>query len=128
MLTAIRKNYFWPGIRRDIVEYLNKCLECQQVKVEHRHPGGLMQPITVPKWKWEVISLDFITGLPRSKKHNDSIMVVVDRSSKSTHFIPMHSTYEMAQIADISMREIFRLHGIPKTVISNRDVNFTSAF
>ena len=78
MLTTIRKNYFCPSMIRDIVEYLNKCLECQQVKVEHRHPAGLMPPLPVPEWKWEVTYLDFITGLPRSKKHNDSIVVVVD--------------------------------------------------
>ena len=76
----------------------------------------------------EVISLDFITRLPRSKKHNDSIMVVLDRLSKSTHFIHVQSTYKMVQIADIFMREIFIFHGIPKTVISDMDVRFTLAF
>ena len=58
MLSAIRKIYYWPGMRRDIAEYLSKCLECQQVKVEHRHPAGLLQPIPIPEWKWEVISLE----------------------------------------------------------------------
>ena len=78
ILTAIRKAYFWPGMHKNITEYLIKCLECQQVKVEHQHLAGLLQPIPVPEWKWEVISLDFITGLPGSKRHNESIMVVVD--------------------------------------------------
>ena len=64
MLTTIRKTYFWLGMCRNIVEYLNKCLECEKVKVEHRHLAGLSQPRPVPEWKWEVISLDFITGLP----------------------------------------------------------------
>lgn len=114
-------------MRKDIANYLTKCLECQQVKVEHRHPAGLMQPIPIPEWKWEVISLDFITGLPKSKRGNDSIMVVVDRLSKSAHFIPVQSTYKTVQIVDLFMREIFRLHGIPKTVISDRDAKFTSA-
>ena len=63
MLTAIRKVYFWPRMRKHITEYLNKCLECQQVKVEDRHPAGLLQPISVSEWKWEVLTLDFITGL-----------------------------------------------------------------
>ena len=98
------------------------------MKVEHRHPEGLLQPILVPEWKWEVISLDFIIGLPRTKRKNDSIMVVVDRLSKSAYFITMQSTYKTVQIVDIFMKEIFRLHGIPKTVISDRDVNFTLAF
>ena len=96
--------------------------------VEHQHLARLLQLIPVPKWKWEVISLDFITGLPRSKRHNDFIMVVFDIFSKETHFIPIHSTYKTVQIADIFMRDIFRLHGIPKTVISDRDVKFTSLF
>ena len=128
MLTAIRKVYFWPTMRKNIAEYLNKCLECQQVKVEHRHPAGLLQPIPVPEWKWEVISLDFITGLPRTTRQNDSIMVVVDRLSKSAHFIHVQSTYMTVQIADIFMKEIFRLHGIPKIVISDWDVKFTFSF
>ena len=128
MLTAIRKVYYWPGMRKNIVEYLSKCFECQQVKVEHQNPARLLQPIPIPEWKWEVISLDFITGLTRKKKQNDSIMVVVDRLSMSAHFIPIQSTNKMVQIADIFMKEIFRLHGIPKTVISDRDVKFTSAF
>ena len=128
MLTAIIKVYYWLGMRNNIVEYLSKFLECHQVKVEHRHLAGLLQRIPISEWKWEVISLDFITGLPRKKRKNDSIMVVVDRLSKSAHFIPVQSTYKTIQIADIFMKEIFRLHGIPKTVISDRDVKFTSAF
>ena len=72
--------------------------------------------------------MDFITGLPRTKKHNDSIMVVVDRLSKATHFIHVKSTYKEINIADIFMKEIFRLHGIPKIVITNCDAKFTSRF
>ena len=128
ILTAIKKVYYWSGMRKNIVEYLSKCLECQQVKVEHQHPTRILQTIPIPEWKWEVISLDFITGLPRTKRQNDSIMVVVDRLSKSAHFIPIKSTYKTVQIADIFMKEIFKLHGIPKTVISDWDVKFTSAF
>eukprot|EP00253_Pinus_taeda_P034845 PITA_34845 len=101
--------------------------ECQQVKIEHQHPAGLLQPLPIPEWKWEVITMDFITGLPKSKKGNDSIMVVVDKLSKSAHFIPVQSTYRVAQITNIFMQSIFRLHGLPKTIISDRDVKFTSA-
>ena len=64
MLTAIRKVYFWPSMCKNIADYLNKCLECQQVKVEHQHPTRFLQPIPIREWKWEVISLDFILGLP----------------------------------------------------------------
>eukprot|EP00253_Pinus_taeda_P012189 PITA_12189 len=128
MVTAIRKEYFWPGMKKSIVEYLSRCLECQQIKAEHQHPAGLLQPLPVPEWKWEIISMDFITGLPRTKRNNDSIFVVVDKLSKAAHFIPVQSTYRAAQIAHIFMQNVFKLHGLPKTIISDRDVKFTSAF
>ena len=128
MITALRKQFFWLGLKTDLVDYLSKCLECQQIKVEHGHPAGLLQPLPVPKWKWEIVSLDFITGLPRTQKQHDSIMVVVDKLSKSAHFIPVKSTHKAADIAEIFLKEIFRLHGVPKVVISDRDVKFTSIF
>ena len=80
---------------------------------------GLLQPLPIPKWKWEVISMDLITGLPKRKKQNDSIFVVVDNLSKATHFIPMKSTYKAVHIIDIFLKEIFRLHEIPKKIIWN---------
>eukprot|EP00253_Pinus_taeda_P020204 PITA_20204 len=102
--------------------------ECQQIKAEHQHPAGLLQPLPVPGWKWEIISMDFITGLPKTKRNNDSIFVIVDKLSKAAHFIPVQSTYRAAQIAHIFMQNVFKLHGLPKTIISDRDVKFTSAF
>ena len=106
----------------------NRCQYCQQVKAEHQHPADLLQPLPVPEWKWETISLDFITGFPKNHKHNDSIMVVINKLSKSAHFIPVKSTFKAINIAEIFMKESFRLHGIPKMVISDRDVKFTSTF
>ena len=90
MITATRKQFYWPGMKKYIVEYLAKCIECQQVKAEHRHPARLLHPLPILEWKWETISMDFITGLPTSTKQNDAIMVVVDKLSKSTHFIPIN--------------------------------------
>ena len=98
------------------------------VKVEHQHPAGLLQPLPVPEWKWEVISMDFITGLPMTWRQHDSIMVVVDKLTKAAHFIPVKSTYETGDIAKIFMKEIFKLHGLPKAIVSDRDVKFTSNF
>ena len=103
-------------------------MEGQLVKAEHQHPAGLLQPLPIPEWKWEVISLDFITRLPKNAKQNDSIMVVVDKLSKATHFIPVKSTFKAINIAEIFMKEIFRLHGIPKMVISDRVAKFTGNF
>ena len=98
------------------------------MKVEHQHPAGLLQPLSVPEWKWEVISMDFITGLPMTWRQHDSIMVVVDKLTKATHFIPVKSMHKTDDIAKIFMKEIFKLHGLPKAIISDRDVKFTSNF
>lgn len=115
-------------MKNNVAEYLERCLECQQIKAEHQHPAGLLQPLPIPEWKWETISMDFITRLPRTRKKNDSIMVVVDKLSKASHFIHVQSTYKAVQIAHIFMQNVFKLHGLPKTIISDHDVKFTSAF
>eukprot|EP00253_Pinus_taeda_P012702 PITA_12702 len=128
MVTALKKEYYWPRMKKQVVEYLARCLECQQIKAEHQHPAGLLQPLPIPEWKLENISMDFITWLPRIKKGNDSIMVLVDKLSKAAHFIPAQSTYKAVQIAHLFMQNVFRLHGLPKVIISDRDVKFTSTF
>ena len=115
-------------MKTKVAEYLARCLECQQVKTECQHPAGLLQPLPIPSWKWEVISLDFITGLPKNQNQNDSIMVLVDKLSKATHFIPVKTTYKAANIAYIFLKQIFRLHGVPKVIISYRDPKFTGNF
>eukprot|EP00253_Pinus_taeda_P026205 PITA_26205 len=128
MIATLRKENYWLGMKKSLVGYLAQCLECQQIKAEHQHTVGLLQPIPIPEWKWEAITMDFITGLPKSNKNNDSIMVVVDKLSTSAHFIPVQSTYRVAQIAHVFMKNIFKLHGLPKTIISYCDVKFTSVF
>ena len=77
-----RNQYICPGMKKDVAEYTYKCMKCQQVKAEHQHPTGLLQPLPIPEWKWEVISMDFITGLPMNMRQHDSIMVVVDKLTK----------------------------------------------
>jgi hypothetical protein len=115
-------------MKQDIAEYIAKCQECQQVKVTHKHLVGLFQPFPIPEWKWETISMDFITSLPRKVKKHDAIMVVVDKLSKEFHFIPIKSTFKAIDVENIFVKETFRLHGLPKTTISDRDANFTSSF
>ena len=124
----LRKDYFWPNMKNELAEYIIGCFECQQVKTEHQHPAGLLQPLRIPSWKWEIISLDFIIGLPRNQNLNQSIMVVVDKLSKETHFIPIKTTYKATNIANIFMKQIFRLHGIPKVIISYKYLKFTGNF
>jgi len=115
-------------MKKEVQEYLGCCLEFQLIKVEHRHPAGLLHPLPIPEWKWETISIDFITGLPKTKKLHESITMVVDKLRKSGHFIHVQSTYKAVQIANIFMQNAFKLHGLPKMIISDRDVKFTSAF
>ena len=107
LITMLRKSYLWTNMKNEVVEYIARCIECQQVKVEHQHPTGLLQPLPIPYWKGKMISLDFITRLRKNQKQNDSIMVEVDKLSKETHFIPAKATYNAAYIHDIFMKEFF---------------------
>jgi hypothetical protein len=128
LVTTVRKLYYWPEMKQDISHYISKCLGCQHVKARNRHLAVLLQPIQIPKWKWEVISMYFITILPRKVKQYDAIMVVVDKLSKVAHFIPIKSTIKAIYLFNVFMNEIFRLHYFPKTIISDRDTKFTSNF
>ena len=91
-------------MKNEVVDFLARCIECQQVKAEHQHPIGLLQPLPIPNWKWEVFSLGFVTGLPKNRKQNDSIMVVVDKLSKEADFISVKTTHSAANIVDIFMK------------------------
>ena len=124
----LRKDYFWPNMKNELEEYIPKCFECHQVKTKHQHPAGLLHPLPIPSWMWEIIIPDFITGLLRNQNLNDSIMVVIDKLSKAAHFIPIKTTYNVANIADIFLKQIFRSHGIPKVIIFDQDPKFTGNF
>jgi hypothetical protein len=103
-IVVLKKQYYWPGV----VNFIARCLECQKVKVEHKHPVGFLQPFPIPEWKWEVVTMDFMTKIPRIVKQHDSIMVVVDKLTKATHFIPVKSTHKETNIAEIYMQKIVR--------------------
>jgi hypothetical protein len=105
-VATIKSHYFWPGMKREIAEYIARCMECKKVKVENRHPTGLLQPLPIPEWKWEVVTMDFITGLPRIGKLHDSIMVVVEKLTKDAHFIPLKTMHKATDVADIFMKEV----------------------
>ncbi len=128
MYNDLKKMYWWPGMKRDISEFVSRCLICQQVKAEHQVPSGLLQPITIPEWKWERITMDFVSGLPLSPKKKDAIWVIVDRLTKSAHFIPVRMDYSLDKLAELYISEIVRLHGVPTSIISDRDPRFTSRF
>ena len=127
-ITMLQKYYFLLNMKNALEEYIARCFECQQVKTEHQHLDRLLQPLPIPSWKWEIISIDFITGFPRNQNHNDFIIVFVDKLSKEAHFILVNTTHKAANIAEIFMKQIFRLHGIPKVTISDRDSKFMGNF
>ncbi|KAA3483601.1 DNA/RNA polymerases superfamily protein [Gossypium australe] len=104
------------------------CLVCQQVKAEHQVPFGLLQPILILEWKWDRITMDFVTGLPLTPRQKDAIWVVVDRLTKSTHFISVRSDYSLDRLAELYISEIVRLHGVPLSTVLDRDPRFTSGF
>jgi hypothetical protein len=125
-ISVVKSQYYWLGMKREIVEYIDKCLECERVKGKHRHPDGLLQPLPIPKWKWEVVTMDFILGFPRTSKQHDAIMVVMEKLTKASHFIPMKVTHKETNVVDIYIREVEQFHNIPKTIVSERDPKFTS--
>ena len=89
----------------------------KQVKIEHQKPGGLAQDIEIPTWKWEAINMDFVVGLPKSKRNYDSIWVIVDRMTKSAHFWPTKTSYSAEDYANLYIREMVKLHGVPLSII-----------
>lgn len=115
-------------MKQDIVKFVSRYLTCQQVKVEHKKPRGLLQPLPIPEWKWEHVFMDFVTGLSRTCKNHDNILVVVDRLTKSSHFLPMKVSNLIDQLTRLHIRKIIRLHGIPILIVSYRDPIFTFRF
>jgi hypothetical protein len=127
-VAAVKSHYFWLSLKKEIVEYITRCMECKKVKAEHRHPTRLQQHLPIPEWKWDVVTMDLIRGFPRKRKQHDSIMVVVDKLTKAAHLIPLKITHKEADVADIFLKEVACLHGIAKTIVSDRDPKFTSNF
>ncbi|GJW37562.1 putative nucleotidyltransferase, ribonuclease H [Tanacetum coccineum] len=128
MYRDLKQNFWWNGMKHDVARFVAKCLTCQQVKIEHQLASGLLQPLDIPTWKWDQISMDFVTGLPRTFKKNDAIWVVVDRLTKSAHFLPIQQGYSGSKLAEIFQQEIIRLHGTPTSIVSDRDPRFASRF
>ena len=120
--------YYWPGMKREIAEYVSSCAVCQQVKVERKKAFGLMQPLPVPRWKWENITMDFVYKLPRTRIGHDGVWVIVDRLTESVHFIPVREKYSLNKLAELFLVKIVKYHGVPVSIISDRDPRFTSKF
>lgn len=126
-LNIVQEHFFWPHMKRDVERICEGCITCKQAK-SRTQPHGLYTPLPVPSEPWVDISMDFVLGLPRTKKGRDSIFVVVDRFSKMSHFIAFNKTDDASHVADLFFREVVRLHGIPRTIVSDRDTKFLSYF
>jgi hypothetical protein len=102
----MKKLFWWHGMKKDIAKFVSKCLTCQKIKVEHERPSGPLQPLDIPEWKWKSIAMDFVVGLPKIPAGYDSIWVVIDRLTKSAHFLPVKTTYSVEKYAKLYIAEI----------------------
>ncbi|GKB75835.1 putative reverse transcriptase domain-containing protein [Tanacetum coccineum] len=117
---------FEPNMKAIIAEYVGKCLTCSRVKAECQKPSGLLVQPEIPMWKWERITMDFVTKLPKTSNGHDTIWVIVDPLTKSAHFIPTRETDSMETLTRLYIKEIVSRHGVPISIISDRDSHFTS--
>ncbi|KAI3514654.1 hypothetical protein L1887_13250 [Cichorium endivia] len=128
MYMDLKPLYWWPTMKVDIARYINKCLTCSLVKTEHQRPYGDLEPLEVPEWKWEKITMDFVTKLPRTRGGHDMIWVIVDRLTKSALFLAARETWLVDKFAELYVDEVVRRHGVPLSIVSDRDSRFTSHF
>ncbi|GJS74813.1 putative reverse transcriptase domain-containing protein [Tanacetum coccineum] len=128
MYQDLKKLYWWPNMKAKMATYVSKCLTCAKVKAEHQKPSSLLQQPEIPEWKWEKITMDFISGLPKTPSGYDSLWVIVDRLTKSAHFLPIKKTNSIEKLAQFYLKEIVYKHGVPTSIISDKDSLFTSRF
>ncbi|WVZ52748.1 hypothetical protein U9M48_003778, partial [Paspalum notatum var. saurae] len=126
MYQDLKKLFWWRRMKRDVAAFVSQCDTCNRIKAEKQRPAGLLKPLDIPMWKWEKITMDFIVGLPRTPKGNDSIWVIVDRLTKSAHFIPVKATHNAPRLAELYIQNVLRLHGVPISIVSDRGPQFTA--
>jgi hypothetical protein len=128
MYHDLRQQFWWTRIKREIARYVSECDTCRKVKADYMKPGGLLQPLSNPKWMWDDISMDFIVELPLTVYKFNSIWVIVDRLSKSAHFIPVNINYKIHKYVEIYITRVLCLHEVPKMIISDRGSQFVTRF
>ena len=127
MLSYVKRHFAGPNIYTDVLDYVRTCPECQKAKPRNARPFGTILPLQPPEASWQDISMDLITSLPTSDNY-DAIFVIVDRFSKMAHFIPTNTTADAPTLATLFINNIVRIHGIPRSIISDRDPRFISTF
>ncbi|GKA53036.1 putative reverse transcriptase domain-containing protein [Tanacetum coccineum] len=128
MYQDMKKLYWWPNMKAEIATYVSKCLTCARVKTEHQRPSGLLVQPEIPQWKWDNVTMDFVTKLPKSSQGHDTICVVVDRLTKSAIFTPIRETDSMERLVRMYLKEVVTRHEIPISILYNRDASFASNF
>ena len=128
MYQDLCRQYYWDGMKRHVGDFVRRCLTFQQVKAEHQKLAGLLQPLEVAEWKWEHVMMDFVTHLPQTQQKHDAVWVIVDRLTKSAHFLAVRMTFALERFCRLYIREIVRLHRVPVSIVSDRDPRFTVHF
>jgi hypothetical protein len=128
MYHDVRQQFWWTRMKCKIAHYVSECDICQKVKADYMKHGGLLQPLNVLDWMWDDISMNFIEGLPMTARKFDLIWVIVDRFTKSAHFIPVNTCYDTQKYAEVYVARVLCLHGVSKMIISDRGSQFVTRF
>jgi RNase H-like domain found in reverse transcriptase/Reverse transcriptase (RNA-dependent DNA polymerase)/Integrase zinc binding domain/Retroviral aspartyl protease/Integrase core domain/Chromo (CHRromatin Organisation MOdifier) domain len=127
-IEQVKRRFYWPRMDDEIQQYVVGCDACQRNKPSHQSKIGIMQPLPIPERPWQQVSLDLITGLPRSKSGHDAIVVFVDKLTKMVHYVATSTNVTAPKLSQLFMREVCRLHGVPESILSDRDPRFTAHF
>ena len=127
-IERLSRNWYWPKMRKDVEEYVRSCVPCQQNKPSHQRPMGLLQPLPIPDKRWQQVTMDLIVRLPETKNKHDAVFVIVDKLSKMAHYVPTRTDADAPELARLFINNVVKLHGVPESIVSDRDSRFTSTF
>nr|GEV48203.1 reverse transcriptase domain-containing protein [Tanacetum cinerariifolium] len=128
MYQDLKKLYWLPNMKAEIATYVSKCLTCAKVKIEYQKPSGLLVQPEIPQWKWENITMDSVTKFPKTADGQDMVWVIVDRLTESAYFLPIEQDDMLEKLTRQYLKEVVSKHGVPMSIISDRDGKFTSHF